>query len=146
MTLIPYNYVAPPRAPVTTTFNHSGEPTAEARRRALKPMSAGMWARLCSTWQGLSLTGQAGPYLPPPGGLDLRLPDGRYVRMLGLSPKGRHVHYEVLRPRRRKNQAPDRHWMPFKQFMREATVCGFFKRAPDGTLEWVEPMEAADVR
>lgn len=121
--VIPHTYKAP-SAPVT-----------------LRPMSAGMWIKLTSTWAHLNLTGQAGPYLPPPNGPDFRL-GHHYVRLLGVSPKGRHVHYEVLRPRRRKNQAPDRHWMPVKQFLREATVCGFFKRVPDGSLEWVEPKEA----
>lgn len=71
-----------------------------------------------------------------------RLPDFRlgdyYVRLLGFSPRGRHVHYEILRPRRRKNQAPDRRWMRTRNFLIEATVCGYFQRVDLGGLRWFE--------
>lgn len=73
---------------------------------------------------------------------DLQL-HGKYVRILGVSPKGRHVHYEVLAPRRRKNQAPRRGWMPLARFLREARPCGHFERTADGDLVWVQPKVAA---
>lgn len=113
---------------------------------ATRPMRAALYLKLLSTWAGMRTTGQHGGWGKPLEELDLRL-DGRYVRILGYTPKRRHVHYEVLRPRRRKNQAPTRHWMRTKQFMQAATVCGHFSRLPDGELTWIEPVEAAvDVR
>lgn len=66
-----------------------------------------------------------------------------YVRVLELTPKRRHVHFEVLAPRRRKNQAPDRRWLPRRRFLLDAVPCGRFERAPSGELVWVEPAKAA---
>lgn len=74
----------------------------------------------------------------PPAERDLLL-GNKHVRVLGTSPKGRHVHFEVLMPRRRKNQAPRRGWMPLARFLCEAKPCGYFRRAPSGELCWIEP-------
>jgi len=63
-----------------------------------------------------------------------------YVSVLGLTPKGRHVHFEILAPRRRKNQAPRRGWLPVRRFVRDAVPCGRFERAPSGDLVWIEPI------
>lgn len=104
-----------------------------------KPMRAGSWAKLVA--QAMSQNGDQ--FLPPVAGLDLRL-GNHYVRVLGMSPKGRHIHYEVLLPKKRKNQAPRRGWMSVAKFLQRATVCGFFKRMPSGELEWIEPMETYD--
>lgn len=78
-----------------------------------------------------------------PTRLDLKLGD-YFVRVIEFTPKRRHVHYEVLRERRRKNQAPDRRWMKTKHFMREATVAGYFKRDGEGILRWCEPWVGVD--
>ena len=113
----------------------------EAQHRAsLKPMRVGMWLKLCSTWESLRTTGQALGWGKPIKDIDLRL-DGYYIRFKKLSPKGRHVHYQVL-------GKPGRRWMRTKQFLQAATVCGHFSRLPSGELVWIEPREPArtDVR
>lgn len=108
-----------------------------------KPMRAGSWARLVANAETLTAGGEFAQFLPPVTGLDLRL-GNRYVRMIGMSPKGRHIHYEILLPRKRKNQAPRRGWMSVAKFLQRATVCGFFRRMPSGELAWIEPMELYD--
>ena len=74
----------------------------------------------------------------PPSQRDLML-GNKHVRVIGTSPKGRHVHFEELRPKRRKNQAPRRRWMPLARFLREAKPCGYFERNQNGDLVWIQP-------
>jgi hypothetical protein len=98
-----------------------------------KPMSAGEWLRIS---QQFLFHDDAWRWSPPTGGMTLRLSSGLYVKVLRLTPRERHVHYQVLGHKGYR-------WMKLRQFLMEATVAGHFKRAPSGELVWIEPKEPA---